>query len=147
MKEAFGDAWALSKGAVLAITTNGFIRKSSGRAVMGAGIAKQARDRYPGIDHLLGHMLEHGNNVYVLNEEEPALVSFPVKVFWWDPASLDLIERSARQLVEIVDSTWPDQMVYLPRPGCGNGGLRWAAVKPVLEPILDDRFVAIDRQS
>lgn len=33
--------------------------------------------------------------------------------------------------------------LILPRPGCGNGRLRWEDVRKILEPILDDRFTVV----
>lgn len=37
-------------------------------------------------------------------------------------------------------------VVAIPRPGCGSGGLQWATVRPVIEPILEsDRYVIVDR--
>jgi hypothetical protein len=33
--------------------------------------------------------------------------------------------------------------VIMPRPGCGNGRLRWQDVSKVLSDILDDRFVVV----
>ncbi len=35
--------------------------------------------------------------------------------------------------------------VYLVRPGCGNGQLKWEDVKPLIAPILDDRFIVVER--
>ena len=32
--------------------------------------------------------------------------------------------------------------IYLPKVGCGNGGLKWEDVKPHLK-FLDDRFIVI----
>jgi len=53
-----------------------------------------------------------------------------------------LIRQSARQLVEMADKFgWGS--VVLPRPGCGNGGLDWDDVRPILEAILDDRFTVV----
>ena len=35
--------------------------------------------------------------------------------------------------------------VYMARPGCGNGQLKWEDVKPLIAPILDDRFIVVER--
>lgn len=36
--------------------------------------------------------------------------------------------------------------IYLVRPGCGNGRLRWQDVRHALSEILDDRFVIVERE-
>lgn len=76
-------------------------------------------------------------------EDGSHLASFPVKRHWREKADLELIERSARQLVEIVENRSYAAAV-LPRPGCGNGSLSWEAVRPVLERALPgERFTVI----
>ncbi len=76
MKETQGNIWEIPcKFRV--ITTNGQVRKD-GRLVMGKGIALQARERFPGIDVILGDMVNlHGNHVHVL--PELGIASFPTK--------------------------------------------------------------------
>jgi hypothetical protein len=71
------------------------------------------------------------------------LGTFPVKHHWREKADLDLIERSARQLVELADR-FGYQRLLIPRPGCGNGQLSYEEVRPVLKGILTgDRFVIV----
>lgn len=140
MKELSGNLWDLARGAVLVITTNGCVNKR-GECVMGRGIALQAKTRYPQIARKLGeYIARYGNRCFNLGcYGEYRLVSFPVKHRWDQPADLNLISLSARQLVEMTDKFgW--QAVYMPRPGCGNGRLDWNQVRPVLEPVLDERF-------
>ena len=56
-------------------------------------------------------------------------------------ADLDLIQRSARELLKIIEVKKIKEAVYLPRPGCGNGRLKWEDVKKFLSPILKlDQF-------
>jgi len=138
VKEVDGNLWEIEADWRV-ITTNGFVKKD-GRAVMGRGVARQALQRYPGIDRLLGNHLRRSNRVHVLSEYR--LISMPVKYNWWEDADPDLIERSARELAAWAD-TQGDVSVVLPRPGCGNGGLLWSQVKPLIEDILDDRFTVV----
>ena len=145
MREELRDLWSYSIDDCDArvITTNGTV-KASGRAVMGRGVAKQAKDRYIGIEKLLGMVLKtQGNHVEILIHKPLALVMFPVKHEWHELADLELIAQSARELVSFADVMgW--KRVVLPRPGCGNGGLKWESqVRPILLSVLDDRFTVV----
>ena len=58
-----------------------------------------------------------------------------------EAADLGLIERSARELLKMIEVKKIQEAVYLPRPGCGNGRLKWEGVKKILSPILkSDQF-------
>jgi len=131
-------------------TSNGVIKKN-GCLVMGAGVAKLFRDTIVGIDKRAGDAVNFSGNICQYISSWSAAIgtsgasrlvyvlAFPTKHHWRDKSSLDLIEGSARRLMEIVKLNRFEN-VYLPRPGCCNGGLNWTKeVKPLLENILDDR--------
>lgn len=149
MIEIEGNIWDYhARGHWIVITTNGCVRKD-GAAVMGRGIAAQTKDRIPDFPYLLGHhIVVSGNTVGVFSNER--IITMPVKHNWWERANLELIEKSAAGLSALC-STWvsrlhlPPMVVYMVRPGCGNGGLSWEVVKPILEKYLDDRFVVIEK--
>ncbi len=137
MKEVFGDLWEFN--GIIAVTTNGFVKRV-GTCVMGGGCAKQATIRFPGLPHKLGTRISaEGNHVFYFPEHK--LITFPVKHTWWEVADLGLIERSARELLKLIEVKKIKEAVYLPRPGCGNGRLKWDGVKKILSPILkSDQF-------
>ena len=137
MKEVFGDLWEFD--GIIAITTNGFVKRD-GTCVMGRGCAKQAVIRFPGLPNKLGTKISaEGNHVFYFPEHR--LITFPVKHRWWEAADLGLIERSARELLKMIEVKKIQEAVYLPRPGCGNGRLKWGGVKKILSPILkSDQF-------
>lgn len=150
MKVIQADLWDCE--GTLAITTNGFVKRN-GAAVMGAGVAKQATQRIPGIEYELGRRISRlGNRVArIAGPDCPTyfdrnVVSFPVKHHWREAADLDLIERSIDELVNIADFFSVDT-IYLPKPGCGNGRLNWLDVKSVLEPYIGNRddIVIVDK--
>ena len=83
MKEVIGDIWDYhDQGHWIVITTNGIV-KSNGEAVMGKGIALQAKQRYPDLPKELGQSITFcGNTVRVLGRPPFSgyrLVSFPTK--------------------------------------------------------------------
>lgn len=149
MRESVGDLFTDFQDAdAICITTNGFV-KSDGCCVMGRGCAKTARDMWPGVDETLGDLIsKHGNHVHGLflpgdnTAQPPAVFSFPVKHHWREEADLKLIRRSARELMAIINGMRLARVI-LPRPGCGNGRLKWKDVKPVLSKILDDRVTVV----
>ncbi len=114
---------------------------------MGKGIALQAKQRYPELPRELGDVIKtQGNRVHC--DSSRGLLLFPTKYGWWEKSSLDLIETSTRELVDLFDNLISDYPtpIYLVRLGCSNGQLDWKDVKPILEKYLDDRFVVVERR-
>lgn len=117
---------------------------------MGAGLAKQAAQRYPELP------LAYGASCQTLGAATPVLqfvpsrfVLFPVKplapdaphLSWQQNASLPMIERSADELASLEPDLHGGDVV-LPMVGCGNGRLERSQVYPVLWRILkSDRFI------
>jgi len=147
MKEIVGDMFSekiMKLADAVCITTNGFVKKD-GCCVMGAGNAKQAKEKFEGIDKRLGELIkENGNIVQIIYRYfGPDIIAFPVKHNWWEKADPDLVTTSTKSLLSLTNSMgW--KKVILPRPGCNNGKLKWLSeVKPILKLYLDDRFSII----
>jgi O-acetyl-ADP-ribose deacetylase (regulator of RNase III) len=143
MKEIVGDIWKLSKGNVIGITTNGIV-KSNNLLTMGKGIAKEASNRFPNLAKDLGDMVKlFGNKPYLIYcNNDYKVLSFPTKNHWIHKSDIDLIESSAIHSIRVA-SHFNLIEIYLPRPGCGLGGLDWDDVKKVIGPILDNRFIIV----
>jgi hypothetical protein len=174
MLEFNGNVWDFI-GAVdaICIPTNGFI-KGDGTSVMGAGLALQAKKKFPTIHReLTRHIMSSGNTVTILHEVGGThIVSFPTKVAEMkDPPKnmilpnrrflyrdgdtvpgfhlksfLSLIVSSAKDLVSMADYMGFESGVVLPKVGCGEGTgcLEWDQVSRELRKLLDDRFIIVD---
>ena len=139
MREITGNLWDHNNAdSIICITTNGFVKKN-GEAVLGRGCAYEATQRIPGIAKRLGEWIITNGNVPCWLTT--GLVTFPVKRVWWEKADLKLIEESAAWLRAVATETLPGHKFILPRPGCGNGQLAWADVKPLLLSLPDNVFV------
>lgn len=123
---------------IVVIPTNGKI-KQNGECVMGAGLALQAKDRFPGLSKELGDILSVAGN-HVVYFETYSLITFPTKDHWKQSSCISLIERSAAELSRLILR----QRVFVPRVGCGLGGLDWSQVKPILQKYLNnERYVLL----
>ena len=145
MKEIKGNIWDYhKKGFWIIVPTNGVV-KTNGEAVMGRGLALQAKQRFPDLPTELGERIkEYGNVVFTFYNYH--VITFPVKQGWWTRASIGLIEKSCSSLKKIFkyNLTGIPTPVYLPKVGCGNGKLDWKDAKPILEKYLDSRFIVCD---
>lgn len=143
MREDLADLWTTPADA-RCLTTNGDTR-ADGAAIMGRGVALQAKSRYVGLHFRLGEQLRLAGNVTQIIWTPPGespLVAFPVKYHYKDWADLDLIVKSAQQLVTLADAQgW--KSIVLPRPGCGSGRRHWQEVRSRLWMLLDDRFLVV----
>lgn len=148
MVEIQGDLWTIHKeGKWVTITTNGTI-KANGSCVMGRGVALDAAKLYPNLPFLLGDKIKKkGLKVHCFSMVK--LIAFPVKHQWHQKADIDLIKKSCKELIDvckIIDSMEEkENSIYLPRPGCGNGGLQWKVVKPIIEELLkSNKFKVVE---
>ena len=129
MIELVGNLWDYFPQEWICVTTNGYV-KSNGEAVMGRGCAREAAMRFPALPTILGNSIgRFGNHLAYLRHH---ILAFPVKHNWWEGADLRLITRSLQEL-DLAKARLGFERVFLPRPGCGNGGLDWELVRPLCE--------------
>lgn len=146
MKEIRDDIWNYYEKSWIVIPVNGDVK--DGRAVMDKGLALQANERIEYLDKTLGYYIQNSGNkpVFLMGEK---IIAFPVSDHWNLKANLHLIEESAKSIVETLNKDFEgeDIKIYIPKVGCGEGGLNWKDVKPILKKYLDDRFVVCDLNS
>lgn len=135
MKLHEGNYWSVYDNADLFLfTSNGEITKS-GCLVMGAGNAKQVKNRFPGIDRLIGeHIIQSYSaikkNLYSYNLlispnwPRAKIGAFQTKLSWKDPSPIELIEKSLEKL-NIFALSHSDKNIHMPAPGIGHGKLSY----------------------
>lgn len=146
-----GDMWsAYGEADVFLVTTNAVLTRDH-RLVMGAGIAKEALRRHPGLDRVWGdRLLSLFEAVYDAGRlpvygvlwptKGEKLAAFQTKRHWKDKADPDLIANAAGQLRRVAER-FPDKSFHLNFPGIGLGGLKEEDVLPLLESLPDNVVV------
>ena len=148
-QELSGDFWMEAESNVDAIVcTINTVCKTNGGLVMGAGIAQQFADQFEWLQERWGcRTAKQGNRTYpfveLMSGTHPAIVGIHTKYDWKDHSPFKLVDRSVKQLYIIATSLgW--KRILMTKPGCGYGGLHWEKqVRPLLEQVLDERFVVI----
>ncbi|MFH1547674.1 MAG: ADP-ribose-binding protein, partial [bacterium] len=101
VKTQYGNLWKIQSDYKV-VTTNGFVKKN-GAAVMGRGVALQAKQKFSGLEFSVGEYIKtYGNHVGLISEET-GIVIFPTKSVWWEVSDLRLIERSAKELKKLTE--------------------------------------------
>jgi len=104
--------------------------------VMGKGVAEQFKKRFPAMfDDYLRRCEENAVRLgepYLYRDLSGAsIVNFPTKGHWRSSSRLADIERGLDYFVSHLVE-WNITSVAMPPLGCGNGGLEWAEVGPLL---------------
>lgn len=128
--------------ALFCVTTNIFFDASTGLANMGGGTAGLFRKLFQGIDLNLGKLLAEGNHGVCRIWDKPTVVAFPTinDIAW--TTTIELVIQSTKQLIEFVQQN-PFERIYLPRPGAAIGSLPYETTRPILQEMLDDRFIIV----
>lgn len=123
--------------------------------VMGKGVALEFKRRWPEnfkaykrmcADYALvtGKVFVFDNNNFLEDSRHRFLINFPTKQHWRSKSKIEYIKEG---LVDFVNQVRDLNIksVTLPPLGCGNGGLDWSEVRPLIEDAVselpDVRFV------
>jgi O-acetyl-ADP-ribose deacetylase (regulator of RNase III) len=108
---------------------------------MGKGLAKSFKLKYPGLEVAYQHACRNyvfaTKGLYVVGVGgDKQVLCFPTKHHWRNPSKLVWIDNGLRKLAE----HWQDMGITslaLPMIGCGEGGLNWLDVYPLILEWLD----------
>lgn len=150
-----GNMWDIfGKTDLFYITTNP-IRRHDGAVVMGRGIAKEAKDRYPDLPYIFGRRLDYLTlpdaefryTGWIGRFDEQTVCYFMVKDHWRSEARLDYIDASCKALIAdnmsrgIPGGYMHSTRIDLNFPGIGNGKLKREDVLPIIEQLPDNVHV------
>jgi hypothetical protein len=106
---------------------------------MGKGIAAQFRKKYPEMfrayrDICEKKLLEPGK-LWLWKAPDQWILNFPTKRHWRYPSKLEWIDAGLEKFVAEYETRGITEISF-PRLGCGNGGLDWDEVRPIMEKHL-----------
>jgi O-acetyl-ADP-ribose deacetylase (regulator of RNase III) len=104
--------------------------------VMGKGVALKFKQRFPEMFNDYARRCEQKavklGEPYVYEDKSGVkILNLPTKDHWRSPSRLHDIERGLDHLVQNVQA-WNITSMAMPPLGCGNGGLEWSQVGPLI---------------
>ncbi len=103
--------------------------------VMGKGIAKEFKKRYPLMFNDYVERCNRGlvrpGTPYYYQDDTVSIINFPTKDHWRSPSKLSYIIQGLEWFVDNY-SNLGIKSVAFPPLGCGNGGLSWQIVGPIM---------------
>jgi O-acetyl-ADP-ribose deacetylase (regulator of RNase III)/uncharacterized protein YwgA len=116
--------------------------------VMGKGVALEFKKRFPSMFEDYMRRCESGEvklGVPYLYKDLTGtrIINFPTKDHWRSPSRLQDIERGLDFLRQHAEE-WRITSLAMPPLGCGNGGLEWADVGPLIYRKLHDLPIDVE---
>jgi len=132
-------------GDILEATTEAVANPVNCVGIMGDGLAKQFRDKYPNMFRHYCDACHRGvlapGRLLIYDREifNPPfyIISFPTKKDWRHPSKLEYIESGLVALVKILRLMGINS-ISVPKLGCGLGGLDWKDVNSLIKKHLSD---------
>lgn len=109
--------------------------------VMGKGLALKFKNLYPKMFEEYRLACRKGElkpgKLVLVNCQYYNILLFPTKEDWRNPSKLSYIEEGLKEFCNTYKQLGITSVAF-PKLGCGNGGLSWAEVKPLMEKYLKD---------
>jgi O-acetyl-ADP-ribose deacetylase (regulator of RNase III) len=107
--------------------------------IMGKGLAQQFKQRYPGNFRVYRLACENQEltigKMLTTETQNPGtpkyIINFPTKNHWKQNSRIEDIELGLKALVTEIQRL-EITSIAIPALGCGNGGLQWSIVKPLM---------------
>lgn len=105
--------------------------------VMGKGLALQFKSAFPEAFAVYRRACEAGEvqtgRIHVVRRPKPPrfIINFPTKKHWRNPSRLEYISDGLVDLIHTVNELGI-RSIAIPALGCGNGGLAWSEVRPLI---------------
>ena len=141
------------EGNLLQADVEALVNTVNTEGVMGKGLALQFKRAFPDAFKSYAQACKNGEVAVGKMHVFPRLVTpriifnFPTKKHWRQPSRLEYIESGLVDLVSKVKELGISS-IAIPPLGCGNGGLDWTIVKPLIlkaaEEIPDVRVVLFE---
>ena len=107
--------------------------------VMGKGLAHAFKEREPRMFDAYKAICDNGalvpGKLWLWRGVNNWVLNFPTKKHWRQPSKLEWIEAGLEKFVAAHQEQGIREISF-PLLGCGNGGLTWAEVQPVMEHYL-----------
>lgn len=114
--------------------------------VMGKGVALEFKKRWPSNFKAYRNLCDQKKlkpgQMFVFDTKElfPTegpryLINFPTKAHWRSKSKIEYIEDGLESLLEVIHE-YKISSIAIPPLGCGNGGLNWSDVRPLIEAKL-----------
>jgi O-acetyl-ADP-ribose deacetylase (regulator of RNase III) len=114
--------------------------------VMGKGIAHAFKLRYPEMFAAYKKLCDNDQlepgKLWLWRGSDQWVLNFPTKIHWRYPSRLEWIEAGLKKFVTEYEKRGITEISF-PRLGCGNGGLNWDDVRPVMERYLTNLTATI----
>ncbi|KEQ30342.1 phosphatase [Pedobacter antarcticus 4BY] len=130
-------------GNLLEAETQALVNTVNTVGVMGKGIALQFKERFPQNFKIYADACKKGlvkvGRMLIVNEHtlegEKIIINFPTKEQWFKKSQYRFIEEGLQALAQEI-RTRNIKSIALPPLGCGNGGLNWEKIKPMINHYL-----------
>jgi len=107
--------------------------------VMGKGIARAFKEREPQMfgayKRICDEKLLEPGKLWLWKGSDQWVLNFPTKIHWRYPSKIEWVEAGLAKFASNY-SRLGIQEISFPRLGCGNGGLDWHNVRPLMERYL-----------